>query len=44
MKTLVVFLIFIVLALSAVPGDGIGGCTGNESPFELIDHEPTLVA
>lgn len=44
MKTLVVFLIFTVLALSAVPGDGIGGCTGNESPFELVDHEPTLVA
>lgn len=39
-----VALILACVACSAVPGDGIAGCTGHESPFELIDHEPTLVA
>ena len=41
---LFVALFLVCIASAAVPGDGIPGCTGHESPFELIDHEPTLVA
>lgn len=40
----IVFLALVLAAVALVPGDGILGCTGNQSPFELIDHEPTLVA
>ncbi len=41
---LFVALFLVCVASAAVPGDGIPGCTGHESPFELIDHEPSLVA
>lgn len=40
----IVFLALVLVAIASVPGDGIDGCTGNQSPFQLIDHEPTLVA
>ena len=43
MKTLIL-LALVTLCLAAEPGDGIQGCTGHESPFDLIDHEPTLAA
>ena len=43
MKTLVI-LGLLAIAFASVPGDGIEGCTGHESTFELIDHEPNLVA
>lgn len=38
----IILLTLIVLALASTPGDGIPGCTGHESPFELIDEKPTL--
>ena len=41
---LLVFLGLLAIVLASAPGDGIEGCTGHESPFDLIDHEPTLVA
>ena len=43
MKSLVLFGL-IAAVLATVPGDGIDGCTGTASTFELIDHPPTLVA
>lgn len=43
MKT-IVFLTLVVLAIASTPGDGILGCTGNQSPFQLLDSEPVLAA
>ena len=43
MKT-IILLSLVFLAFASTPGDGLLGCTGNQSPFPLIDHEPTLVA
>lgn len=41
----IILLIFLIgfIQSDKVPGDNIPGCTGNASPFALIDTEPTLV-
>ena len=36
MKFVLLLVALIALSLSSIPGDGIEGCTGNESPFDLI--------
>lgn len=43
MRTLL--LAFLLIAIFAqVPGDGIEGCDGHESRFQLGDQEPVLAA
>ena len=43
MKLLLLLIVPLVLAIS-IPGDGIEGCTGHESQFELGEQSPELVA
>jgi hypothetical protein len=40
----IVLLGIVFLGVSLTPGDGIEGCTGNESPFRLINNKPILAA
>lgn len=43
MKAFLCVILPLILAAS-VPGDGIEGCTGFESPFALGDQQPELAA
>lgn len=39
MKPIILLLtLVLIITCKSTPGDGIVGCTGNQSPFELIDH------
>lgn len=38
------FAILLIALVAAIPGDGIEGCDGHESRFELMDQLPTLEA
>ena len=38
------FAIFLICLVAAIPGDGIEGCDGHESRFELMDQLPLLEA
>jgi hypothetical protein len=36
--------IFLIAIVAAIPGDGVEGCDGHESRFELMDQLPSLEA
>lgn len=38
------FAIFLIALVAAIPGDGVEGCEGHESRFQLMDQQPTLEA
>jgi hypothetical protein len=38
------FAIFLIAVMAAIPGDGIEGCDGHESRFQLTDQLPVLAA
>lgn len=43
MKAFLCVILPLILAAS-VPGDGVEGCTGFQSPFTLGEQQPELVA